>query len=72
MIESQTLRDQGKFGAGKEARAEAKEDYDRALSLYNTEESQKFRQAQLASQNYGNATNCLWQSAEGWFRGFKN
>jgi hypothetical protein len=54
MIESQTLRDQGKFGAGKEARAEAKEDYDRALSLYNTEESQKFRQAQLASENYRN------------------
>jgi hypothetical protein len=56
MIESQTLRDQGKFGAGKEARAEAKEDYDRALSLYNTKDSQNFRQAQLASQNYGNAS----------------
>jgi hypothetical protein len=54
MIESQTLRDQGKFGAGKEARAEAKEDYDRALSLYNTVDSQRYRQASLQSQNYGN------------------
>jgi hypothetical protein len=45
MIESQTLRDQGKFGAGKEARAEAKEDYDRALALSNTVDSQNFRQA---------------------------
>jgi hypothetical protein len=56
MIESQTLRDQGKFGAGKEARSEAKEDYDRALSLYNTKDSQNFRQAQLASENYRNAS----------------
>jgi hypothetical protein len=56
MIESQTLRDQGKFGAGKEARAEAKEDYDRALSLYNTVDSQRYRQAQLASENYRNAS----------------
>jgi len=52
MIESQTLRDQGKFAAGKEARAEANEDYNRALALYNTVDSQQYRQASLQSQNY--------------------
>lgn len=57
MIESQMLRDQGKFAAGKEARAEAKEDYDRGLSLYNTVESQKYRQASLQSQNYQTQLN---------------
>lgn len=61
MIESQTLRDQGKFAAGKEARAEAKEDYDRALSLYNTVDSQRYRQASLQSQNYGNQLNAAIQ-----------
>jgi hypothetical protein len=54
MIESQALRDQGKFAAGKEAKAEAKEDYERGLSLFNTVESQKYRQASLANQDYSN------------------
>lgn len=61
MIESQTLRDQGKFAAGKEARAEAKEDYDRALALYNTVDSQQYRQASLQSQNYQTQLNAAIQ-----------
>lgn len=61
MIESQTLRDQGKFAAGKEARAEATEDYNRALALYNTVDSQQYRQASLQSQNYGNQLNAAVQ-----------
>jgi len=61
MIESQTLRDQGKFAAGKEARAEANEDYNRALALYNTVDSQQYRQASLQSQNYGNRLNAAIQ-----------